>query len=340
MIDLCDEDTNVVTQPIHTVGYQYPPNHYIPNGIPQFTLPPPPMMVATPNGTNANPFSSDNNAINTKKSGLVTPPPINTQLNNNSSVSSAISENSLSTPTNIDIKEPNLDIEIQTKKDKSGSKSSKKQSKHIKKSKKHIKHETKHDNKVVNNKMNIKPKHAGLFESLLTPKTASNSTTNSNIISRVLQQPTTSNTQSQYQKLESITPSKSKKHKEKTTPIKNNGNNSNKTRVVPIPMVPTVPTMPTVPVPQPIKMSNSAPPNTTTTTTAAVGQYPLHPFPLMHGPHHMIPIQSGVYFKVSRFINKPSTTYVLYYQIHIATIGKYIKMYPYSNQWIMTMDLM
>ena len=94
----------------------------------------------------------------------------------------------------------------------------------------------KNKNNVIPSKININSKHVGLFESLLTPKTASNSANNSSIMNRLIQ-PNHSSTE--YQKLENKTMNSQKPNGHSSTNksksnanshINSNGNINTKTK--------------------------------------------------------------------------------------------------------------
>eukprot|EP01083_Nonionella_stella_P230319 814271_1 len=195
VIDLSDDRSPTVT------NYQYAPYPTAIPGMPMAPMPMPmphfPLIPTAPH-----PMMQLQHPI---KPALLTPPPAMVpSLSNHessSSVSSVATHSSLSTPTNIDREES----EYKTMKRK------------VVSDKQNVR---KKGGKVVNNNIQIKRKHVDLFESLLTPKATSNSSINSSIIHRALQQEE-SNTE--YQKLDNHNKkSKGKKGKKRRKPPPHN----------------------------------------------------------------------------------------------------------------------
>eukprot|EP01084_Bolivina_argentea_P137097 241432_1 len=195
VIDLSDDRSPTVT------NYQYAPYPTAIPGMPMAPMPMPmphfPLIPTAPH-----PMMQLQHPI---KAALLTPPPAMVpSLSNHessSSVSSVATHSSLSTPTNIDREES----EYKTMKRK------------VVSDKQNVR---KKGGKVVNNNIQIKRKHVDLFESLLTPKATSNSSINSSIIHRALQQEE-SNTE--YQKLDNHNKkSKGKKGKKRRKPPPHN----------------------------------------------------------------------------------------------------------------------
>lgn len=206
------------------------------NGKPQLMTPP--MTPVTPNGNIPHLPSATLNSSSSSSSSMTS----SSSSSSSSSTSSTGSASSLSTPTNLDNHQSSSTLVKSKKdapKSKKGKSKKHKNKKHTKKSspkvlpngsdlnhghnssvsnkglingdRDNVKNNNsnnsknknkKNKNNVIPSKININSKHVGLFESLLTPKTASNSANNSSIMNRLIQ-PNHSSTE--YQKLESKT---------------------------------------------------------------------------------------------------------------------------------------